>query len=664
MQNTRACDEVDAYCQTAILQRNPSQTKAWHQVEDANITKNGFVTSKGSLIRWWESLSGTVTLPTESLTAIVGQASTLAEGEQLCAQIETAVDAGEIALRKARPILKSGSGATGVISTACRSAIKYQVKPGARAQSLARLLIDDATLKQLVNEWRATMHWSDTRETGDGVMVGVWDGDVKLEPSFARDETRFPPLNWITGANKRENTLPGGSAVAWIDPFPLSQFPQPPHGPCGEPVDYPQSAHATLIAGMLAGTKEGFAPGIRLWNHVWDARRILYDNDTSPRASIGWFLRNVVEGEALLQRYNVPFLANLSCGSTSSDPDAGPHLSLVMAGRPLNGQTIDLIPYAVSVAAGNLGVSEVDQPLPHPIGYPWLARQSTTAGFVSVVGLSPDADDVLRCKHIQELIARLSQGKTDLNGTFITDSCPTLRTGGPSEEKSFVKYGSAFDVGAIGLGVGPTEVPNTWAVMWGSSFAAPYVGALMADIVSKAKRMGARPYPAVAANLVADRIRFTSDPLDDLVKYGVINAKRALAFETDQIDLQPPPDPNNLSPDQRDVQQCVDAAGYMELDRQTPDVTLPVLNATDKISLSEVLRLRLDGPAFQAILRPKPPVQSKMLVTVQVDGRDIELPLVCRKPASASAQVVPAKTKLLMKHLGSFTRCSFLRSCT
>jgi hypothetical protein len=661
-QNTRACDTFDYYCQSIILQRNPRQIEAWHHVEGASHTTDGFLASNGSVIRWWESLSGTVTVPTGSLTTVVRQASTLAEGEQICTKIEDAVSAGDVALRKARPRLGPGSESTGVISTACRDAIVSEIKPGAKAQSsLARLSVDETTRDGLVAEWRSAMHWDNTREAGDGLIVGVWDGEVALVPSFARDAAQFPQLTWKTNSIRGANTLPTGSAVAWIDPFPFSN---PPTSPCGERVDYPGPAHATLIAGMLAGTKEGFAPRVRLWNYIWDARRIVNDADNSPRYSLGWFRKNVVEGETLLQPLKAPFIANLSCGSTSSDPEDGRRLSLAMSGRvSLNGQTADVIPYAVSVAAGNRGPGEADEPLQDPIGYPWLARQSTTAGFLSVVGLSPRADDILRCKHIQNLVARLSQRGTDVSNTFTNQAideagtCPVVRNDAATEEEDepLVRYGPAFDVGAIGLAVGPTEVANKWAVMWGSSFAAPYVAALMADIVSKARRKGASYYPALAANLVADRIRFTSDALDNVSMFGVINAERALTFESDIVKVAPPQDPTNLSPDQQAIKQCIDNGGSVELDRQATDVPLPVWGQDiDRVPLSRVLRLRRNNEKLEAILRSK-----DMLVIRQIDGRDIEIPLLCRKVAAPNA----GKIKLFLVHLGSFTRCSFVPNC-
>jgi hypothetical protein len=291
-----------------------------------------------------------------------------------------------------------------------------------------------------------------------------------------------------------------------------------------------------------------------------------------------------------------------------------------------------------------------------------LSHQIATAGFISVVGLDPSGQDILRCKHIQDLFAA---SLTDVSGapanaSTVTSFCPLAGGDPEAAEQALVHYGPAFDVAAVGLGVGPTEDDHKWAVMWGSSFAAPYVTAAIAQIVSKARRMGVRSYDRLAANLIADRIRITADLSDrSISRYGIINLDRALSFQRDAIEPAPR-DSNeaNWGEDQKAFKRCVDAGGTVEVDRsREATFYLPILNSrlAARLPLLYVLRLSSnhDGSSFRAILRT---ASDKMLETAVIDGRTVDLPAVCHKDDNSTGD----RMNLALIHIDNFTRCSFV----
>jgi subtilisin family serine protease len=96
------------------------------------------------------------------------------------------------------------------------------------------------------------------------------------------------------------------------------------------------------------------------------------------------------------------------------------------------------------------------------------------------------------------------------------------------------QYGTAFDVAASGMAT--STLYGDWiGTMDGTSVAAPFVTALAALIKSKA--LDQTPTPAQLKERILATVDFSSD-FDVLVRFGRINYKRALDFDTDVLQPQ------------------------------------------------------------------------------------------------------------------------------
>ena|SRR5713226_2802422 len=106
----------------------------------------------------------------------------------------------------------------------------------------------------------------------------------------------------------------------------------------------------------------------------------------------------------------------------------------------------------------------------------WIfARTPQTSGFISVVGLSPDGKDILKCKHIHNLAKELALSVSPKPDDSVSEYCGFRSDQAEEEaERPLVVFGKAYDVAAIGLGVAPTAPEGDVMLKWGSSFAAPY----------------------------------------------------------------------------------------------------------------------------------------------------------------------------------------------
>ncbi len=653
---TRGCETFDHVCQIRILERNPRQPQAWLRAQKSDLFAPAEV---GDGERWWEELSGVVALPAALLSVAVAPVSEKINADDRCSSIEAAVRAGNAELRRARPHLGPGDGPTGNIFTSCRESIRASLHAGDRAQFLAQIPISQDAVGSQIAALRSTMRFPDAQPPSGARLIGVWDGEVTRNRSgLERPIDAAPKWQYRSEAETRQDQheLVAGNAVAWLDRFP-PRYGRSPLGPCGDAAV--PNDHGTVIAEMLVHSRNGLVPNSRVWSHVWDSRRIVRDRDADPVKSLDWLMSNVADARSIIRPLHAPRVANLSCAPTSLEQVQ--QFLWLIAGRPTSGQPAQLAPFVVAVAAGNRSrrndPSQPDTPMDEPSGYASLSRRSETAGFISVVGLAPEGKDILRCTHIQTLI-QAWPGRTQ-SPEAISEFCPATVDGDRSaENEPLVLYGPAFDVGAVGIGIGSDGAGSGQVMMWGSSFAAPYVTALAAQIVAKTVELGLRLDEA-AANLVADRIRFTADRLDsNYAKFGRINATRALDLQRDRIELAEgnPSDPP--SPEQALTTLCENAGGRIVLDNsRSQGITLPEAggNGLNELPFRYVQRLRrIQGSVYEAIVRAKP---GDALVIKLVDASLVRLPLRCQVSAGWPGPASGFQASL--GQLDNFTRCSW-----
>jgi hypothetical protein len=663
---TRGCDSFDQPCQVRILGNNPRQTEAWAAAVAAT-TKSGKITGGGQA-PWWSHLSGTVTLPAAAFYMALPPQSDLGLLDRLCAGLKAAESEGHSAIRKERQYLGgTKSDSTGVIKTHCEQTLaderRSRSRGGIPQSMVTRVAISEEQLKKERDLWLQEMAW-DSKQfiSTHNLLVGVWDGRVSQSPLEFRRSGRHK-FSIQDGAPKNDDEFPDGSALAWIDPSPLKSAQD--KGPCGmlaaarspdnseAPTD-----HATALAAMLVGT-DGLIPDALLWMHQWDPERL---RNSSPETKSQWFLTYVSEANGLLDPLKLAKIANLSCAPPLDDKgnDEGVGAQQVIGSlvRELSSQRVDALPYAVAVAAGNrelAGYSEDARADGQAQGYAALARRSPTNGFISVVGLSPDGKDVLQCGNLRTLVRRIAPEEPKADD-YLTKYCGFATPTGsedPEMERPLVVYGPAYDVGAIGVGWGPIGRDGAPALMWGSSFAAPYVTALIAEIYGRARSLSI-PYNDVAANLVADRVRFTADALGSTSKFGRVNAARAYHFWEDVIEVSESDPPTAAAGVQRNCAKPIQVSDRPQDERHLA-VVEPGATA-DSIAFSKVLRLRkVDDSAgnksstYEAIVR-----EGGMLKIRKVSG-DVHLPVICPTDGKYVA--------LNLTDLDSVTPCSFKGKC-
>jgi hypothetical protein len=247
-----------------------------------------------------------------------------------------------------------------------------------------------------------------------------------------------------------------------------------------------------------------------------------------------------------------------------------------------------------------------------------------------------------------------------------SDLCPSVDDNDASiDHQSLVKFGTAFDVAAIGLGIGPAPDGSGSMIMFGSSFAAPRVAALALELTSKTRKAGAYA-TAVTARAVADRIRFTTDRVsNDFVRFGVINANRALNFDHDVVELLEPSDPASPSQDHVWVRSCTNAGGVVEIDRarQATIVYPNQENNGESVELKRIFRLRRiasdQAGLFDAMLLPTSGGTTADRRVFKVNLSDKELPVVCTPLQEGQKKI--RHTPISTAHIASVTRCSFVR---
>ncbi|WP_419898220.1 S8 family serine peptidase [Roseomonas sp. USHLN139] len=664
LNNTRGCVEFDRICQVRILERNPDQGEAWLRAERGILFSPGS-SSSGN---WWAAVRGPVTLPAALLGARITPSDPHADLRTQCASIERAVVAGDIALRRERPQL--GRERTRLISTVCQSIVNTASQPSARPEqaSLSYVRVNNETRQMLSDEWRQAMGWPIGAAHPATTLVGVWDGPVALQSSLSRTSVGYlADLPRATLGN-RVYRFPQDSAVLWIDDHPGHLTPAPT-GPCGESTPDGLSIydHGTLITGMLASGTYGLLPNGRIWSHVFSTARVR-SPEHNPRAEFEFISKYHQSFPNYLQTVGSPRVVNLSCGAPPSDD--GSQLSQAIAGRPTNASPVGLAPFVVAVAAGNRNLRDeglVPLGIGDAGGYAHLARSPPTAGFISVVAMGSERD-VLTCGHVQELLRQIEKqqpGNLSPTTPNFQEFCRSpMRPGADDDRQQFLAlYGEAFDVGAIGFGIGPAGAePEALNLMWGSSFAAPYVAGLAAQIIGDATRDIRVSARMVAANLVADRIRFTAEYLESgAARFGRIHAERALGFQTDRIELRRSPEDAEVWRDDlnlRSAAACLEQGGHLRL-RRDKALTLPLLDAAGSgsglsIQIATVQRLRRlpDLTGIQAINRTG---RGAGLEIFSVDGRDIMLQLHCIKQGQPPSPVV-----LPMLYVQDFTRCSFV----
>jgi hypothetical protein len=667
-QNTRGCEAFNRRCQIQILTRNTRQSDAWKSAD-----ASGVLTSNNAKSDWWIHLTGTVTLPAITFDVVVNSSDPSLPEITKCLDIQHSVEVADFQIRRSgSPGLRPGSDATTVISADCYLTNLTSDAPS-RAQSFGGPIQVPSPLGvQLEHQWRSIMHWSIATEKmngadGEGMMVGVWDGSIAENRStFVRDKTTFFQFKAKKGADAGANVFTEGNVISWIDSVPKT-LGEPPKGPCGAYVEYTAKSHATVIAGMMSGDREGVTKKSRLWVHEWTSDRI--QGNLGPAKSLAWFTQNVADGDKIFEVIYSPYVANLSCDA--SDDRYVEALKRDVAGVSQSKQSQDVAPYVVSVAAGNRETDAFlfNAPDAH-VGYASLARDPVTAGFISVVALGPAGDDVLRCRDIRSLLNTVLRNNA-LLGKPISDWCPAANSSDSTKDSEpLVKFGAAFDVAAIGLGVGPALDSDDAVVMWGSSFAAPRVATLALQILSKTHLYQVL-LPGVRASAVADRIRFTTDKLNgSIALYGVINAERALGFENDIVEIISPEDPENQSWEQSLekpwVNTCLRNNGVVRISRANQrNFNYPLDGKAEaSLNLGDIFRLRRDDPSapglFEAMLISGKDPPGSPIKKVNLGGRMI--PVECSLPTGSKVKLKQS-IPMPSNYIRSVTKCSFVKDC-
>ena len=668
--NTKGCATFDIYCQRLILGRNSTQTAAWKSAQAAGLY--GESPDALKILPWWTELSGRVVLPTAFISAVLPRAATSPSQEKTCDAIEKAVKDADKEIRAKRQ-LKEWSY---IVATDCTTVLINRASAASQARGIqSHALVTPQFRNELMDRFHRTMNLETFGGPTSGhPMIGVWDGIIESGLDLLRES--FPALT-NNKVSWGDYSLGDNTVVSWVDLFPTKFFDKPSGGPCGEiRLDSHEADHGTVVASIIAGLKGGLLPGARLWAHQWDRRRFEFGREFGPQDSMSWFNKNVAESRFLGLS---PHVFNLSCGvayTVRDEEDSWQSLKAHLIGPKVD--AIVRAPYVGAVAAGNRRYNQdpafVAMPAPGSItvglgggGFPFLARQYQTAGFISVVGLSLNGGSALQCRDIQELleeIASLNANRTDptksgvgdgvagAGESRITDFCPISRTSDPDAARiPLVVSGKAFDVGAVGIGVGITQAEDGPVVMWGSSFAAPYVTALAGELVEKiAKKAPDQPPPE--ANLVADRIRFTADRIGDIVLYGRINGRRALSFETDQFEWSQEADGSSF------IKDCIDHSGQVGLDSDNKSRSMALsLSDNTLLKLDDVLRLRATDEAniYEVMYRNSKYQFGPSVIVATLPSGAVQLPVQCAgrpdKPKYAGSVQLQA--------LQSFTRCSF-----
>ncbi|MEF9926449.1 MAG: S8 family serine peptidase [Massilia sp.] len=263
--------------------------------------------------------------------------------------------------------------------------------------------------------------------------------------------------------------------------------------------------HATHIIGILAGQPldkklgndlTGINPSARIWVYEVGVRR--HKGNDDPIGSV-----------ALEKPSFSPHVINIS--QTMEGVDSRDYMRRIIFGADENGNGWAGVMVFV-MAAGKPRTPDkarVDQSTACDV-YPacWaLTETRRDYGLLTVVGLSADGSTVLR------------------------DSA-----GNPLS-----RFGQAFDVAAVGE-AWSAYFGNAFGPMQGSSVATPYVAGL-ASLLYAQVRLQSRGKITPDTPDVANRIRYTADltdALNETVRFGRINAARALAFDTDKISVNGP----------------------------------------------------------------------------------------------------------------------------
>ena len=626
---TRGCDQFDVSCQYLILDNNTRQLQSWAVAKQTlpKSPKSSSLPSKTT--DWWKLLSGTVTIPAAYITVNLPVQKDYAALMRQCDSLKQSVSVADSAVRALRPYLR-GKGSTGIILTRCGSKIRHAMGIGGSAEGLVSgLVISPDEFKKREQVWRKKMGWDETVKPAKDLIIGVWDGPLSISiTGFKRPD--WERLHLLRNDSGDDPSFPGGSAVAWLGPKQASSGER---GACGSKTDgapplTDPTQHGNIVGSMLIG-QGGLVPDVHIWSYRWDQDYLITpDSPSSKWMVLQTMVEEIVDTLAPIQE--IPAIANLSCAPSLDDRGQDTHHSVFDFSqdlvRSVNRQNVDTVAYAIAVAAGNRdGTLYPTYPLQEDDarGYGALSRSPTTAGFISVVGLGPSGKDVLKCKDLRSLAHELapslaSQPMAGGEPAYFAADCPMLDAdGNQRDDNPIVLYGPAYDVEAIGMGGTSDGSSGNAFLTWGSSYAAPYVTALIADIYSETKRRGIA-YVDASAKLVADRIRFTTDK-SNLSKFGRINAARAFHFWDDQIELVHD-DPARLTAGEIQEQQCSgrhDAqpqvgAGPFHLDVE--DGGEPALKfhgpskAGETIIFNEIVRLRRvkapdSGPLFQAIYR-------------------------------------------------------------
>jgi hypothetical protein len=261
------------------------------------------------------------------------------------------------------------------------------------------------------------------------------------------------------------------------------------------------------------------------------------------------------------------------------------------------------------------------------------------------------------------LLKKVIPDKDPQRDDEISETCPGVNNTDQSRSgEPQVLFGEGFDVGAIGFGLGPTMRGEGAILMWGSSFAAPRVTALALQIISKTRARGIR-LDLVPAAEVADRIRFTTDKLSGVARYGVINAFRALGFERDIVKLV---DSVQESEDRRWATSCENANGFLEINRDLEQKThlhksggKSQSKSPETISLHDIFRLRRVSDTddlFEVMLRSGIDPVGTPPRKLNLSGEFIPLRCVDGK--------IPHKDNLMpASYIKDVTRCSFSSKC-
>lgn len=263
--------------------------------------------------------------------------------------------------------------------------------------------------------------------------------------------------------------------------------------------------HATHIIGILAGQPldkklendlTGINPSARIWVYEVGVQR--HKGHDDPIGSV-----------ALEKPRFSPHVINIS--QTMEGTDSRDYMRRIIFGADDNGNGWAGVMVFV-MAAGKPRTPDkarVDQSTACDV-YPacWaLTETRRDYGLLTVVGLSADGNTVLR------------------------DSA-----GNPLS-----RFGQAFDVAAVGE-AWSAYFGNAFGPMQGSSVATPYVAGL-ASLLYAQVRLQSRGKITPDTPEVANRIRYTADltdALNETVRFGRINAARALAFDSDKISVDGP----------------------------------------------------------------------------------------------------------------------------